>query len=252
MEKVRIERLPIFELPFLRHYNLVLADGIIGGIAVHRLDGTYPSVVRYHPVHRLKGFAPIHLRHRVFLFQLLPQLWPNLFQIGLRHIEDMVRLQLRIDIILLPLFLRQQFIVLPLDVFLCFLIDHRKRGEHHGERVFALQYRHTGFGVFVSTARFVELLYAVESAEARNPITLLLTMQEQHHRIHTIVLTPVQVLWPLQRTLGKPRLLPSVFAAQRFYLGDHHLREEIQGFLLGSGLFIDFLFHTPSFQTHDR
>ena len=179
MEKVRIERLPIFELPFLRHYNLVLADGIIGGIAVHRLDGTYPSVVRYHPIYRLKGFAPIHLRHRVFLFQLLPQLWPNLFQVGLRHIEDMICLQLRIDIILLPLLLRQQFVVLPLDALLGLLIDHRKSGEHHRERVFALQYRHTGFGVFVSTARFVELLYAVESAEARNLVALLLTMQEQ-------------------------------------------------------------------------
>ena len=179
MVKVRIERLPILELPLFWHYNLVLADGIIGGIAVHQLDGTYPSVVCYHPVHRLKGSAPIHLRHRVFLFQLLPQLWPNLFQVGLRHIEDIIRLQLRIDIILLPLLLRQQFIVLPLDALLCLLIDHRKSGEHHRERVFALQYRHTGFCLLVFTACSVELLYAVESAEARNPIALLLAMQEQ-------------------------------------------------------------------------
>ena len=66
--------------------------------------------------------------------------WSDLLQVGLRHIEDMVSLKLWIYIVLFALFLREQFVVLPLDVFLCFLIDHRKRGEHHGERMLTFQY----------------------------------------------------------------------------------------------------------------
>ena len=141
VEKVRVERLPILELPFLRHHNLILADGEIGGITEHRFDGTYPTVVRYHPIHGFKGklLVLLYLGHRVFLFQFLPKLWSDLLQVGLRHIED-ISLKLWIYIVLFALFLREQFVVLPLDVFLCFLIDHRKRGEHHGERMLTFQY----------------------------------------------------------------------------------------------------------------
>jgi len=108
MEKVRVERLPVLELPFFRHHNLVLADGEIGGIAKHGFDGTYPTVVRYHPIHGFKGklLVLLYLGHRVFLFQFLPKLWSDLLQVGLRHIEDMVSLKLWIDIVFLLLIAR--------------------------------------------------------------------------------------------------------------------------------------------------
>ena len=240
VEKVRVERLPILELPFLRHHNLVLADGEIGGITKHGFDGTYPTVVRYHPINGFKGklLVLLHLGHRVFLFQFLPKLWSDLLQVGLRHIEDMVSLKFWIYIILFALLLRKQFVVLPLDVLFCFLIDHSKRGEHHGERMLPLQYRHTRLLFLVFLAGLVKQLNAVEGAEARNLVAFLLAMQEQHHSVHAIIFSSVQVFRPLQRALGKPWLFPSVFARQRLNTLNHHIGKQVECLVFGTRTFL--------------
>lgn len=100
------------------------------------------------------------------------------------------------------------------------------------------QYRHTRLLILFFLAGLVKLLYAVEGAEARNLVALLLAMQKQHKRIHTIVLSSVQVLRPLQRAFGKPGLFPSVFARQRQNTLNHHIGKQVECLVFGTRTFL--------------
>ena len=63
-------------------------------------------------------------------------------------------------------------------------------------------------------------------------------MQKQHHSIHTIVLSFVQVFRPLQRAFGKPWLFPSVFARQRLNTFNHHIGKQVECLVFGTRTFL--------------
>ena len=94
-------------------------------------------------------------------------------------------------------------------------MDASERGEH--DRKGLLATKHEDTGQFLSIlAGLVEPLHTVERAETGNLVPLFLTVKEQHKGIHPVVLAPVKVAGPLQRTLRKPRLFPVLVDALDF------------------------------------
>ena len=64
-----------------------------------------------------------------------------------------------------------------------------KRGQHDRKGFLAAQHGDTGQFLPVLTG-IIEPLHTVERAEARNLISLILTVQQQHKSVHTVILAP--------------------------------------------------------------
>ena len=180
VEKRPVERLPVLELFLLGHDDFVLRDRVVGVVLVHRLYGANPEVILYH---RIDGsetelLAVPYFRLPVLLLQLFPHLRTGLLQVGLRYIEHTEYLHLRIDIILFFLFVGEFLVVIVLDFLLRLLVNTGKRGQHDRERLLSAQHRHTGQLLSVLVG-LVEPLHAVEGAETRNFVSLILAVQKQ-------------------------------------------------------------------------
>ena len=72
---------------------------------------------------------------------------------------------------------------------------------------------------------FVEPLYTLKSAEARNLVTFLFTVYKQHNGIHAVILTSGKIAGPLQRSFREPGLSPILTDTLDFL--NHHFSEEV-------------------------
>ena len=189
--------------------------------------------------------ALLDCRTRVFLLQFLPQLRSRFLQISLRDIEHAKYLHLRIDIVLFLFFIGEFLVIVILDFLLGFLVDAGERGEH--DRKGLLATKHGDTRQFLSIlAGLIELLDTIERAETGNLIPFFLAVQKQHKSVHPVVLAPVKVAGPLQRTLGKPRLFPVLLNALDFL--DHHFGEQVKSLVLAVrsvGILLSVTGHNP-------
>lgn len=108
-------------------------------------------------------------------------------------------------------------------------MDASERGEHDRKGLLATKHGDTGQFLPI-LAGLVEPLHTVERTETGNLVPLFLTVKEQHKGIHPVVLAPVKVAGPLQRTLRKPRLFPVLVDALDFL--DHHFGEQVECLVL--------------------
>ena len=230
-----VERFSVLELGFLRDDNLVLGNGEICLVLVHRLDGTNPTVVTDHHIHRLKGhlFAFFQFCSGILPFQFLPKFRTSLLKICLRDIEHPEHLHLRIYIVHLLFVIGELLVIIIFDFLLGLLMDAGKSRQHYGKRLLTLVYRyprqfHTLLCLLFS--RFVHPLYTVKGAETGNLVALVFAMEKQHQRIHPVVFTSRQVLRPPQTALGEPRLFPVL--ADGLDAVNHHFRKEVKSLVL--------------------
>ena len=231
VEQCPVERFSRFELFLFRNDDFVHRDGIVGVILIFRRNRTNPQVIPYHHIDwgKTEMLALLDYRTRIFLFQFLPQLRSRFLQVSLRDIEDPEHLHLRIDIVLFLFVIGEFLVIVILDFLLGLLMDTSERGEH--DRKGLLATKHGDTRQFLSIlAGLIELLNTIEGAETGNLVPFFLAVQKQHKSIHPVVLAPVKVARPLQRTLGKPRLFPVLLNALDFL--DHHFGEQVESLVL--------------------
>ena len=231
MEQCPVKRFSRSELFLFRHDDFILRDGIVGVILIFRRNRTNPQVIPYHRIDwgKTEMLALLDCRTRIFLLQFLPQLRSRFLQIGLRNIEDPENLHLRINIVLFLFVIGEFLVIVILDFLLGLLMDTSERGEH--DRKGLLATKHGDTRQFLSIlAGLIELLNTIEGAETGNLVPFFLAVQKQHKSIHPVVLAPVKVARPLQRTLGKPRLFPVLLNALDFL--DHHFGEQVESLVL--------------------
>ena len=246
MKRCSIPRLTVFKLCLLRNGYLVARNGVERIVLVFDVDGANPPLFLEHPVYSRKRIHVTFLHQCLFwlvlCFQLGIQFRSCLLQIGLCHIEHLVHIQLRIDIILLLLLSTHSLVVVIGYLFFCLLVYNGETCQHHRKTLLSLVDADLGQRLTISIRHLllVTLLVGliiqahgtVEGAEHRQLIAFLLTQHGEQQGIHAVILPARQVLRPAQCTFRKPRLLPSVLASQRLDLLYHHVCEGVQGSVL--------------------
>ena len=246
MERCSIPRLTVFKLCFLRNGYLVAGNGVERIVLVFDIDGTNPSLLLEHPVYSRKRIHVTFLHQCLFwlvlCFQLGIQFRSCLLQIGLCHIEHLVHIQLRIDIILLLLLSTHSLVVVIGYLFFCLLVYNGETCQHHGKTLLSLIDANLGqrLAIGIHHLLLVTLLVGlivqthctVKGAEHWQLVAFLLAEHGEQQGIHAVILSARQVLRPTQCTFRKPRLLPSVLASQRLDFLYHHVGEGVQGSVL--------------------
>ena len=210
------------------------------------VDGANPSLLLEHLVNSRKRIHVTFLHQCLFgfvlRFQLGIQFRSCLLQIGLCHIEHLVHIQLRIDIILLLLLSTHSLVVVIGYLFFCLLVYNGETRQHHRKTLLSLVDADLGqwFAISIRHLLLVTLLVrlivqthcTVKGAKHRQLVAFLLAEHGEQQGIHAVILPARQVLRPTQCTFRKPRLLPSVLASQRLDLLYHHVGEGVQGSVL--------------------
>ena len=139
MPKSTIIGFAVLELGFFGNHNLVLGNGKVCLVLVHRLYRANPAVITDHHIHRLKRHLLAFIQlYGIPIRQLAPKFRTGFLKIGLCYIEYPEDLHLRIYIVHLLLFIGELLKIVILDLLLGLLVDAGKGSEHHGEGFFAL------------------------------------------------------------------------------------------------------------------
>ena len=144
-------------------------------------------------------------RDLILLLELLEEFGTGFLQVGLSfHIEDVVGLQLRIDIVLGSFFLRHLLIVIVLDFLLRLFVDNGESRDEYRKTLGSLIHRNKGqlvsFAVLSFLLRTLLVLHivqvrdTVEGRPDRQFVAFLLGMEHQHHAVHSVVLPSAEVL----------------------------------------------------------
>ena len=171
-------------------------------------DRTNPAIFSHHLIHRCEmiHFPLMFGLHTAILpDNLLVDFRPSLLDVCLIDVEDIVHLHLRIDIILCPLAFRKLLVLLVLNLLLRVLINDCEAGKENWEALLTLFDGHHrtlialcihGWHIAHRRAIVIHPHHSVKGAEDRIFVAFLFTVHQEHHAIHSIVVSAAEILRP--------------------------------------------------------